>query len=229
MPRNVIDILQGCKLFSEVPPRSFRRLAAMARLCRFRNGQLIFRQQDECPGMYVVGGGLVRVFKTGPGGKEHVLHMVGPGNTFAEVAAIGGFDLPASAEAVEPTTCALLPRDPFRKAIEEDHELCLGMISGMTGWVRHLVNLIEDVVLRDAAGRLARLLLQSQPADDGTVELPTLKRHLASHLNLTSETFSRTLRRLVDAGLIAQPDHNRVRLLEPDKLRQVAQGMFPQL
>jgi CRP-like cAMP-binding protein len=229
LPANVIDILHGCRLFSEVPPAGFQRLAAMAGLRRFRKGQLIFREKEECPGVYVVGSGLVRVFKTAPGGKEHVLHVVGPGGTFAEVAAIGRFDLPASAEAIEPTTSALLPADRFRAALEEDHRLCLGIIGGMTQWVRHLVGLMEDVVLRDAAGRLARFLLDSQPAADGAVELLTLKRHLASHLNLTSETFSRTLRRLVDAGLIAQLDNNRVRLLDPDKLRQVIQGVFPSI
>ena len=229
MPLNIGDILHGCKLFYEVPPASFQRLAATARICEFCKGQVIFREGEKCPGVYVVGKGLVRVFKTGPGGKEHVLHMVGPGNTFAEAAAIGRFDLPASAEAVAQTTCVLLPMDRFREALEADHGLCLGMMTGMTLWVRHLVHLMEDLVLRDAAGRMARFLLESDPAADGTIELPGLKRHVASHLNLTSETFSRTLRRLVEAGLIEQPDAGRIRLVDPDRLQQVAQGLFPQL
>lgn len=229
MPLNVADILHDCKLFAAVQTAGFQRLAVIARLCKFKKGETIFRQGEECPGVYVVGKGMVRVFKTGPGGKEHVLHIVGPGNTFAEVAAIGGFDVPASAEAIAPTQCVLLPREPFRRALAEDHELTTGMMTGLTLWVRHLVNLMEDVVLRDAAGRIARYLLQSATDAQGRVELPSLKRHLASHLNLTSETFSRTLRRLLDAGVIAESDGNRVQVLDRDRLEQVAEGLFPRL
>jgi len=50
---------------------------------------------------------------------------------------------------------------------------------------------------------------------------------VASHLNLTSETFSRTVRRLVDGGLIAELESSRVRLLDREALRKVAEGMFP--
>ena len=228
MSHTVVDILQNCMLFSGLPARGFQRLVVMARICKFRRGQTIFHEGDECPGAYVVDSGLVRVFKTGAGGKEHVLHMVGPGNTFAEVAAIGRFDCPAAAEAIAPTTCALLPMDLLQKALEEDHELCLGMMAGLTRWVRHLVGLMEDIVLRDAAGRLARFLLELRPDNDGAIELPGLKRHVASHLNLTSETFSRILRRLVKAGLISELQDNRVRLLDPDKLGLVAKGLFPE-
>ena len=226
---NVVDILSDCRLFSAVPPRSFQRLAAMARLCKFRKGHLIFNDNDPCPGVYVVGKGMVRVFKKGAGGKEHTLHIVEPGGTFAEVASMGAFNVPACAESVEPSVCVLLPQGPFRKALEEDHPLCLGMLSGLTLWVRHLVGLLEDVVLRDAAGRIARYLLEARQADDGTVALPSLKRYVASHLNLTSETFSRTFRRLLDAKLIAVMAKNRVKIVDRGKLHCVAEGMFPKL
>jgi len=103
------------------------------------------------------------------------------------------------------------------------------MLSGLTLWVRHLVNLMEDLVLRDAAGRIARFLLEIQPGADGLVKLPGLKRYVASHLNLTSETLSRTFRRLIAAGLIAERKNNRVELLDKKLLKKVTEGQYPRL
>jgi len=229
-PLNVVDVLQSCPLFAEVGPGSFQRLATMARLQTFSRGQLVFREGDAVPGVFIVGSGSVRVFKTGPSGREHVLHMVGPGGTFAELAAIGNFALPASAEAVTDVLCALLPTQAFRRALDEDHDLCREMLTGLTVWFRHFVGLIEDIVLRDAVGRLAQYLLKIAPDDrQTTVELPSLKRHVASHLNLTSEAFSRTFRRLTEARLIAEEDDNRIRLLDRSGLKLAAEGMFPRV
>jgi CRP-like cAMP-binding protein len=223
MSLNVAQVLETCGLFSEVDGPAFQRLVTMARLVKFDKGQMIFFEGQECPGVYIVGTGLVRVFKTAPNGKEHVLHIVGPGNTFAEVAAIGGFNVPASAQSVTASTCVLLPQRSFRKGLEEDHSLCLGMLTGLTFWVKHLVGLMEDVVLRDALARLARYLLGAPATEDGMLELPTLKRHVASHLNLTSETLSRGLRRLMEAGAIApSSDANRLEIINRDELERIA-------
>jgi CRP/FNR family transcriptional regulator len=223
------QILRGCRFFAQIDSERLNRLATLARVRKFRKGQVIFRQGEPCPGVYVVHTGTVRVYKIGPSGKEHILHMVGAGNTFAEVAAVGGFDCPAHAEAIESTTCALIPLDDFRRAMGEDHELCLQMMYGLSFWVRHLLSLLEDLVLRDAIGRLARFLLESDPCEPDSVRLPGLKRHVASHLNLTSETLSRTLSRLIEAGLITELDGNRVRIEDRGRLEAIAEGLFPQI
>ena len=220
---NVIDILADCGMFAEVNESGFQRLGVMSRICKFPKAYNVFREGDDCPGIYVVGEGLVRIFRIGPGGKEHVLHMIGPGGTFAEVAAIGGLQCPASAETIEPTTCVLLPMAPFRKLLEDDHELCLCMMSSMSAWVNDLVGLMGNVVLRDAAGRVASHLLQTSTEDRKTIELPGLKRHIASHLNLTSETFSRVLRRFVQHGLISDTSNNQFQILDREGLERIAQ------
>jgi CRP/FNR family transcriptional regulator, dissimilatory nitrate respiration regulator len=229
MPDAAPSILHACRFFLNVRGPSFDRLARMAQVRRFARGTMIFREGQECPGVFVVGSGLVRVFKTAPSGREHVLHLVAPGGTFAEVAAIAGFETPANAEALEDSVCVVLPAQPFAAALRDDHQLCLQLMGSMAGWVKHLVDLLEDIALRDAAGRLARYLLSQADERDQTVRLPSLKKHLASHLNLTSETLSRTLRRMCDAGAVESRDDQSLLIKDRRALDLLARGEFPQI
>ena len=222
------DILRKSSLFKGLTDSSIERVAATARVVRFKKNELIFRQGEECRGLYCVAHGLVRVYKIAPSGKEHVLHFAEPGRTFAEVAAIGQFPCPAFAEALEDTICALVPAIPFHRLLHGNHEVCFQFVTGMAYWVRELVGLLEDIVLRDATGRLAAYLLRIDEAADGaSFALPVLKKDLASHLNLTGETLSRTLRRLAELNLIQMPDLQHVRLLNPAALKTIARGIMP--
>lgn len=228
MPPTVANILAACSFFSQVDEGSQARLIRMAVLRKFKKGEVIFREGDAVPGVFIVAGGLVRIYKVAPSGKEHVLHLAGPGMTFAEVAVLGDFPCPAFAEAIEPTTCVLLPVGPFTQALREDHRLCLQILSSMAMWVRSLVSLLEGIALRDAAGRVAGYLLQVQSEPGAVMSLPGLKKHIASHLNLTSETLSRTLRQLREEGLISEKDGSVV-IQDPAGLRRISGGYFPRI
>lgn len=220
------EIVHNCFIFRNMEPKLRGLLADAAVVRKFEKGVRIFVQGDECPGLYVVGTGLVRLYKTAPSGKLHVLHFADSGKTFAEVAAFGGFNVPASADAAERTVCAMIPTHLLRALLREHHALCLQLLEGMSLWVRNLVGLIEDLVLRDASGRVAQHLLQIAPSDAGDYfALPMLRKDLASHLNLTSETLSRTLRRLAETDLIEVHSDQRLRISDPERLRAVAEGM----
>ena len=222
------SVLAKCSFLSQVDGRSRKRLALMAVPRQFRKGEVIFREGDTPPGIFIVGEGLVRIYKLAATGKEHVLHLAGPGMTFAEVAVFGGFPCPAIAEAVEDSACVLLPAEPLASALQEDHRLCLQILSGMAMWVRSLVSLLEGIVLRDAAGRVAGYLLQVHSQQGETIALPGLKKHIASHLNLTSETLSRTLRQLRDDKLITEVQNGLV-IEDLKGLQRIAEGFYPRI
>lgn len=228
MGLSAADIFRKCGLFKGLAADSLDLLSREAVTKKFARGQMIFMPGDECPGLFVVGAGLVRIYQSAPNGKIHVLHFAEPGRTFAEVAAMGGFRCPAYADAVEDTVCAMIPTLRLTSLLRTNHALCLQLLTGMSLWVRQLVGLLEDIVLRDASGRVAQYLLRSDPTGgQGEFELPVLKKDLASHLNLTSETLSRTLRRLADTGLIQMGDNQRLRILDADALGDVAEGLLP--
>jgi CRP/FNR family transcriptional regulator len=227
MEEAAVEIIRECGLFCGLTPGSMEKVTKIARIVRFRRGQTIFREGDPCPGIYVVGSGAVRVFKTAPSGKKHVLHFARAGMTFAEVAAIGQFSCPAHADVTEDSVCALIPRVEFRRIVNEDHGFCIELMAGMSKWVHHLVGLLEDLVLRDATARVARNLIKSDSTGgQGEFTLPMRKKDLASHLNLTSETLSRTLHRLVDCGLI-ETRGQQIRIFDMAKLEEVAGGLAP--
>jgi CRP/FNR family transcriptional regulator len=221
--------LLKCGLFRGLTEPSLGKLTAIGRMVSFSKGELIFLAGDPCPGIYVVGSGAVRVFRASASGKEHLLHLAEEGMSFAEVATIGRFACPASAQALEDTHCALLPREAFLRVIETDHAMCLQLLGGMARWVQHLVGLTEDLVLRDAGGRLARHLLEHDPGGQAPFVLSMRKKDLASHLNLTSETLSRCLRQLTDAGMIEPAGAQSLRIVDGQTLREVAEGMYPPL
>jgi len=227
-PATAREILRKCRLFRTLSDQWIDRLAAEAITRRFKKNQTIFRQGEQCAGLYCVGCGLVRIFKIAPSGKDHVLHFAEPGGTFAEVAALGEFALPAHADAVEDTLCAVLPTERLQRLLKTHHDLCLQLLGGMSFWVRQLIGLLEDIALRDASGRVARHLLQADPSGGkAAFSLPVMKKDLASHLNLTSETLSRTLRRLAESGLIEMATGQQIRILNSAALRDVAEGLLP--
>ncbi len=216
-------IINGCRLFARLAPSGRERLAAIARPVDAPARHMLFRQDDPCPGAFVVGRGRVSVYKLAPSGKEHILHLVGPGGIFAEAAVIGGFPCPAFAQATEASELALLPAADLMALLRADHGFCLDLLAGMAGWLHYMVDQVDALVLSDASGRLARWLI-ANAGPDGIARLPSPNRLLALHLNLTAETLSRILRRFSDENLIVHED-DRVTVLDRDGLGTIVAGV----
>lgn len=219
----ITQILRDCKLFGSLEPSQLRSIVEIARLHTAERGERLFDQGQPCEGMYVIGSGQVKLFRLNPEGKEHLLHMAQTGQTFAEAALFGGFDYPASSEAVADCELVFLPKGPFLKLMMNHPGIPLKLLAGFSIWLRRMVDLMEDIVLRDAAGRLAKYLLSLRKGEKETVvQMPMKHQELAAHLGMTRETVSRTLGHLETKRMIALLPKGEVKLRDVAALSELA-------
>jgi CRP/FNR family transcriptional regulator, cyclic AMP receptor protein len=91
-------------------------------------GDLIFRDGARGDGFYLVEKGAVEIFKTAPDGQRVVIGKIGPGGIFGEMSAIDDEPRMASAAAVEPTVCRVIPAAVLKKKIAASDRLVQAIV-----------------------------------------------------------------------------------------------------
>lgn len=212
-------------LFSGLAPADYDELAMIATDQEFRRGQTIFNQGDEGVGFYVILSGRVKIYKVSPDGKEQILHLPGPGETFAEVAVFTGSRYPAHAEAADKSRILFFPKSSFIGLICSNPSLALNMLAALSHRLKRFANMIEALSLKEVPGRLAAhlLYLSARHQDAAEVELDMAKVQLASLLGTIPETLSRILAKMSKQDLI-RLNGPVVRILDRQGLTDLASG-----
>ena len=199
----LVGTLRCSRLFSGLASEDVTAIAAFTVLKNVSRDEYLFRQGSASEGFYVVQRGAINVHRVNPAGKEQVIHVFRAGESFAEAALASPTGYPADARAVEESTVLLIPKTPFLDFIGRRPDLALRMLGSMSAHLRVLVGMLDDLTLKDVESRLLNWLVkQSRSAKKGVITLPGTKRVLAAELGTSSETLSRTLGKLRDAGLI---------------------------
>lgn len=217
---SVATFLRAHPYFALVPQEQLNVLARQAKRRTFVAGEVLFLTGEPSAGLWIIERGRVKVFKTTPEGREHVLHLLGPGDTFNDVSALDSGPNAASAMAISAGVAWVLRAAVLEAALADDHALALGVIHGLNQRMRQLVVQIEDLALRSVTARLARFLLVQR--ENPSLSGPAVTRALiATHLGTTPETVSRALRTLEETGALAF-DRHRIIIRNAALLREIA-------
>ena len=215
------EILQRVPLFSRMTSGEVADIAARCVIRTFKNGQQILSPLQQADCFYIILSGKIRLYKLSGKGDQQLLHMYGPGNTFGEAAMWQNICFPAFAEAVEKSRVMSISRDLLREIIENNSDLAMNMLAGMSSKLHEFNRLIEQLSFRGVPARLAYALLE-MPTTAGTniVVLKETKKHLASRIGTIPETLSRCLAKLGNQGLISV-NGKEITLLDTDGLEQL--------
>lgn len=231
--RAVIEnTLRSCQLFVGLSREDIEAIASFVVSKHLSRDEYLFRQGDGAHGFYIVQKGAINVHRVSATGKEQVIHLFRPVESFAEAALATEGGYPADARATEETTVLLVPKSEFIELLRRRPELSLRMLGSMSQHLRVLVGLVDDLTLKDIETRVANWLLRRcpRPVVDKEVEirLEGTKRMLAAELGTTSETLSRTLAKLRDAKLLRIAG-NRFTLVNPLELQKLLQRHLGEL
>ncbi len=221
-------LLRKIYLFSGVMDADLESLARMALDKAFPRQAVIFWEGKEAQGFFLLLEGQVKLVKSSLDGKEYIIRLVGPGETFAEAAVFGDIPYPATAMALEECRTLFFPKPAFLRLLAASPTLARNMLATMSKLLLHLTKQLEDLSLKEVSSRLARYILERCQETHGkiekglAVELPTTKTHLASYLGTISETLSRTLSRFKSLGMI-EVDKGTITILDPAALQNMAQ------
>jgi CRP/FNR family transcriptional regulator len=217
----IINALRSCQLFAGLPPQDLENISAVTAPRDLEKGQYLFHERDPACGFYAVQTGAVNVHRVNAAGKEQIIHIFRPGETFAEAALATEQGYPADARAVESSRVLLIQKDGFLDLLRRQPELALRMLASMSVHLRVLVTQLEDLALKDVETRLANWLIKRCPdpksLQSTTIALSMTKRVLAAELGTVSETLSRTLAKLREQKLLSVAG-KKIVVLCPSKL-----------
>ena len=223
MSTSTAESLRKTPLFANLPPDDLRRVEGIASLKHYARKESIFREGDRADGFFIVATGRIKVFKLSEDGKEQVLHLIGPGQSFAEATIFEGGAYPASAEALDDCELVYFPKRQFTDLLERNPRIALRMMASLSRWLKRMTDLVENISLRDVETRLVRFVSEEMksrgvPIRNGAVyELDVTKNVLASRLGTVPETFSRTLKKLQEEGKI-RVKGKQIRILDAEAL-----------
>jgi CRP/FNR family transcriptional regulator len=215
--------ISAIPLFHGLPEDHLRDLSQIAVNKYFNKAQVIFSEDEEANGFYVVVEGLVKIYKLSVEGKEQILHIFGPGEPFGEVPVFTGQHFPAHAEAIAESRLLFFPRDAFTDLIKKNPSLALNMLAVLSIRLLQFTVKIEHLSLKEVPGRLAAYLLDlsDEKGMDDSVDLKISKQQLASLLGTIPETLSRILAKMTKQGLI-QVDGPRIGIMDRQGLEELA-------
>ena len=225
----MLDALRTTSLYRGLSEDDRRRIAEVALVRSWDRGDAIFNEGEAADFLLTVLSGRVKVVKRQASGKEVILEIFGPGDPVGAVVAYEGRPYPASAIALDRTTCLLVRRGPFFALLEKHPSLVRGLLSTFTRRIVELAQRIPEVAGARVETRFAHLFLKLADrvgrAREGAVFIPIVlsRQELADLTGTTIETCIRLMSRWGKEGVI-QTEKDGFVLLSRSALEDLTRG-----
>ncbi len=208
MPTEDLTFLRNVPIFADLEDRDLEKIARLGSRQRYKKGNIVVLEQESGAALFVIISGKVKVVRTDEDGREVILSMFGPGEFFGEMALLDGLARSASVVATVKSELLMIHRRDFLELLNEFPSVAIALLAELAMRLRKADMQIKSLSLKDAAGRVANVLLML--ADDlgvfrkGKVEIEDLplQQDIANMAGTSRETVSRMLHQFIRDGVV---------------------------
>jgi len=218
------QFLQSIPYFSGLGPAQLDSIRKFIFERVAERGDIILLEGELSEALYFVASGVVKVFKTSAEGKEQILNIIRPGESFNDVPIFDSGPNPASAQAMGPVALYGITKSDLEAIVRDHPQVALNVNRVLASRVRDLVSLVEDLSFRHVTGRVAKILLEH--AGDGKGPRPRLtQQDMAAMAGTVREVVGRSLKALEEEGAI-RLDRHRIVITDKKALKDMVEAYY---
>lgn len=218
-----METFRRVPLFAGLTEEEVASLARRAVEKRYAAGEVLFYEGEPCTGLFLIGQGSVKIYKTSGSGREIMLAIDTAPSSVAEVPLFDGGPYPATVSAVNDVVAYIVSKQDFHAVCLQNPNLSLKVLAVVGRRLRHLVRIVESVTFGSVRQRLAGALLEfGDQAGSDVFDLPVTHEELALRLGTVREVVSRNLSRFQAEGLL-RVQRREVHLLDRAGLHREAE------
>jgi len=214
-----LEFLKSVPYFSDLSLAELESIRKLVFEKTADRAEMVLLEGESAANLYFVASGVVKVFKTSAEGKEQILSIVRPGESFNDVPIFDGGPNPASARAMGPLLLYGIKQQDMKAILRDHPQIALNVIKVLARRVRHLVSLVEDLSFKHVIGRVAKILLEHIGGEMGSGPRLT-QQEMAAMAGTAREVVGRSLKALEEEGAI-KLDRHRIIITDKEALQKI--------
>jgi CRP-like cAMP-binding protein len=210
----------------------------IASRCRLRSRQLgesLFQEGEPCRDLYILVAGRVKCVRASPEGREQILKIFErPGDVFCATSAFSTGSHIVTAEAMTEVSLYVIDVETVKQVASERPAVALALVTAAGDQMRSLVSLADDLSLKTATTRVAKLLWERARAQGGRkgreILLPRASLReddIAAMVGTVRVHVSRSLKTLAAMGAITV-DRNTIYIKDLEALKSFLHAAEPE-
>lgn len=205
-------------LFAALPEEMRDTLRSGSPPVSFAAGQIIQQRGDEADGFYLIDSGSVSVGQFLPDGEFRAVAVLGPGDSWGELAMFARRPRIVDAVARSKTVVRHIRSAAFDAALRDDPATSRALLGALSFQLQELLDVTAGIRSGSSRARVAGLLVTYAGDEVPDAPIALSQQEIAELLGLSRATVNAALRKFEQRGLINRR-YGRIEMLDLDGLR----------